>query len=82
MITELIATPIFELLYYAFNSLDVLSLELPSSFLGALSMMLNASSYFLPLGDLLIMSGVWFTIATFNIWWTFATWTWKMLPFT
>lgn len=82
MILEFILNPIFELLNFAFSSLNDLSFEIPTTFLGTLAMFLNVSSKFLPLTDLFIMSSIWFAIATFNIWWTFTTWVWKMLPFT
>ena len=82
MILELILTPIFELLYFAFGGLDTLNFVIPTSFLGTLSFIISSASYFLPLTDLLLMSSIWFIIATFNIWWTFTTWVRKMLPFT
>lgn len=82
MIVKLVLTPIFELLYFAFGGLETLDFVIPTSFLGTLSFILSSASYFLPLSDLLLMSSIWFIIATFNIWWTFATWVWKMLPFT
>ena len=81
MILEFLLNPLFELLTFAVANLNDLSVEIPTTFLGTLSSFLNISATFLPLGDLFLMSGIWFAIATFNIWWTFTTWLWKMLPF-
>lgn len=82
MILELLLTPIFELLYFAFGGLETVNFTLPTTFLGTLSFIINSATYFLPVSDLMIMSSIWFLIATFNIWWTFTTWAWRMLPFT
>lgn len=61
---------------------DMGSFSLPSGFLEWFANLLNGATYFLPIGDFLIMLGIWLVVINFQIIWKIIQRVWDALPFT
>lgn len=71
---------VFEAIMGMLPTLD--GITIPSGFITWFTNIMNASSFFLPLADFLIMFGIWMAVTNFDIIWKIIMRIWDALPFT
>lgn len=83
MLVELIVAPIVGVFVGLMNLLPSFSaFVIPQVVLTWFGNVLFMASYFLPVGDFLIMLGIWLAVVNFSVVWRLIQRVWDALPFT
>ncbi|CAK7050673.1 hypothetical protein [Tissierella sp.] len=82
MILETVFNLIKKVLLFIINLLPTTNINLPDGFVEWFRDTLSFVGYFVPVGDIFLMLGIWFAITNFNIIWKIITRIWDALPFT
>lgn len=83
MVIELIFNMIKSVVLMFLDMLPALEIiTLPEGFLDWFGSVVSMSAYFLPIGDFLLMFGIWLAVANFHFIWNLIQRLWDALPFT
>ena len=82
MILEAVFNLIKNVLLFVINLLPSTNIDLPTGLIEWINNTLSLVGYFIPVGDMFLMLGIWFAITNFNIIWKIITRIWDALPFT
>lgn len=82
MILEAVFNLIKNVLLFIINLLPNTNIDLPTGLIEWFNNTLSLVGYFIPVGDMFLMLGIWFVITNFNIIWKIITRIWDALPFT
>ena len=82
MLLELVLIPAMNLMINALSGIPVLEIiTLPADIISFLVNVIAVSGYFLPLGDMLIMFGIWVSYTAFRLNINFLKSLWESIPF-
>ena len=82
MLLELVLIPAMNLMINALSGIPVLEIiTLPADIISFLVNVIAVSGYFLPLGDMLIMFGIWVSYTVFRLNINFLKSLWESIPF-
>ena len=83
MLVELIVTPIVGVFVGLMSLLPAFtSFVIPEQVLTWFSNVMSMAAYFLPVGDFIVMLGVWLAVVNFSVVWRLIQRAWDALPFT